>query len=534
MSKPIKIFDTTLRDGEQSPGCSMNLREKLELALQLERLGVDVIEAGFAAASPGDFESVKSIANQIKHCSVASLARAVPQDIERACEALKGAANPRLHTFIATSPIHMQYKLKMQPEQVMVRTAEMVKLAASKVGEVEFSAEDATRSNPSFLALIVDTAIKAGAKIINLPDTVGYTTPDEYFRFLSEVMSLSKYLHKVELSVHCHNDLGLAVANSLAAIKAGATQIECTVNGIGERAGNAALEEIVMALSTRKDMYPQQHNIRTEEIMKTSRLLASITGVQVQPNKAIVGANAFAHESGIHQHGVLENRSTYEIMTPESVGLVQNNMVLGKHSGKHGFRDKAKALGFDLTEQELSEAFEGFKQLADRKKEVYDDDLIALLLRRHLEEDEEPFKLNHFVINSGTAIQATTAVNLTGPNGTELSAVSIGDGPVDAAFKAIDSLTELAYKLDDYSIRSVTEGNDALGESTVKLRAFDRIFTGIGMSTDILEASILAYLNSINKIIYWDQLSNQKTAETIQEGGQTHGWHDHDTKNPCA
>ncbi|MGM0397325.1 MAG: 2-isopropylmalate synthase, partial [Bacillota bacterium] len=375
MTKKIRFFDTTLRDGEQSPGCSMNHREKLMMAKQLEKLGVDVIEAGFAAASPGDFRSVRTIADEITESTVAVLSRTVKDDIDKAWEAVKGARKPRIHTFIATSDIHMEYKLKMSPKDVANRAEEMVAYAASLCPEVEFSAEDATRSNPDFLAEIFDRVILAGAKIINIPDTVGYTTPDEFYEFIMEIKEKSKYLEDVEISVHCHNDLGLGVSNSLAAIRAGATQIECTINGIGERAGNAALEELAMILVVRGDRYGAESGIITQEITKTSNLLSSITGVNVQPNKAIVGANAFAHESGIHQHGILSNRSTYEIMTPESIGLGNNSLVLGKHSGRHAFRDKVTSLGYDIDDEELNKVFAEFKALADKKKQIFDRDI---------------------------------------------------------------------------------------------------------------------------------------------------------------
>ena len=416
MTKRISFFDTTLRDGEQSPGCSMNHREKLMMARQLERLGVDVIEAGFAAASPGDFQSVKAIADQITESTVAVLARTVKDDIDKAWEAVKGASKPRIHTFIATSPIHMEYKLKMTPQQVADRAEEMVAYASSLCPQVEFSAEDATRSDTGFLAEIFDRVIQAGAKIINIPDTVGYTTPDEFYQFIMDIRNKSKYLDQVEISVHCHNDLGLGVANSLAAIKAGATQIECTVNGIGERAGNAALEEIAMVLSVRGDKYDAYSNIKTVEITRTSNMLSSITGVNIQPNKAIVGANAFAHESGIHQHGVLSNRETYEIMTPESVGLSNNNLVLGKHSGRHAFKDKVASLGYQIDDDQLNIIFAQFKDLADKKKQIFDRD-IEILLTRGIKETRDYYRLERFVVNSGNTITTTASVVLETPEG---------------------------------------------------------------------------------------------------------------------
>lgn len=500
MVKRISFFDTTLRDGEQSPGCSMNKREKLIMAKQLERLGVDVMEAGFAAASQGDFESVQMIANEIKNSTVAVLARATKGDIDRAWEAVKGAAKPRIHTFLATSPIHMEYKLKKKPEEVIKMAEEAVRYAASLCPEVEFSAEDATRSEPEFLAEIFDRVIMAGAKIINIPDTVGYTMPNEFYDFIMEIRNKSKYLDTVQISVHCHNDLGLAVANTLAAARAGASQFECTINGIGERAGNAALEELVMALDVRKDIYGFDFNINTEEIMKTSHLLTSITGVQVQPNKAIVGANAFAHESGIHQHGVLANRETYEIMTPESVGLTTNKMVLGKHSGRHAFRDKVESMGYDLTDEELNKAFEEFKDLADKKKDIYDRDIEAILAKGiHSDEDSLKYKLIRFVINAGNTITTTASVVLN-IDGKEVEGVSFAGGPVDAAFSAMQKCLDKDIILEDYSLQSVTEGTDALGYATVKLRHNDNHYLGRAISIDVVEASISAYIDAINKI----------------------------------
>ena len=498
MSKRIKFFDTTLRDGEQSPGCSMNNKEKLLLAKQLEKLGVDIIEAGFAASSEGDFQSVQSIANEIKNSTVAVLARAVKGDIEKAWEAVKGATKPRIHTFIATSDIHMKYKLKMEPEEVINRAEEMVSYAASLCPEVEFSAEDATRSNPEFLAQLFDRVIQAGAKIINIPDTVGYITPDEYYEFIMEIRRKSKYLDKVEISVHCHNDLGLAVANTLAAGKAGATQFECTINGIGERAGNAALEELAMIMNVRKDVYGFTSNINTKEIMKTSNMLTNITGVGVQPNKAVVGKNAFAHESGIHQHGMLSNRETYEIMTPESIGLSTSNMVIGKHSGRHAFRDKIQSMGYELPQEELDKAFKEFKELADKKKQIYDRDIEAILTNREFK-SEDKYKLVRFVVNSGNTITTTASVVLN-KDGKDIEGISFAGGPIDAALSAIDKCLDIEVELEDYSLQSVTEGTDALGYSVVKLRYDNNSYTGRGMSIDVVEASIKAYLNAVNSI----------------------------------
>lgn len=500
MAKRIYFFDTTLRDGEQSPGCSMNKREKLLLARQLEKMGVDVIEAGFAAASPGDFESVKLIADEIRTSTVCVLARTVKDDIDKAWAAVQGSARPRIHTFIATSPIHMEYKLKMSPEQVLERAEAMVGYAASLCPEVEFSAEDATRSDVDFLALVFDRVIAAGAKIINIPDTVGYTTPDEFYHFIQALREKSRLLDTVRISVHCHDDLGLGVANSIAAISAGAAQVECTVSGIGERAGNAALEEIAMILKLRSDLLDTEIGIVTEEITRTSSLLSSITGVHVQPNKAIVGANAFAHESGIHQHGVLANRATYEIMTPESVGLAKNNMVLGKHSGRHAFRNKARELGYDLSPDELNAVFEEFKELADRKKEIFDRD-IETLLTQGMQDHHNYYKLKRFVVNSGNTITTTASV-VVAAGGVEREGISFAQGPIDATFRAIEQVIDVDVALEDFSLQSVTEGTDALGYATVTLRHGDRHFIGRDASINVVQASIGAWLNAMNKVMH--------------------------------
>ncbi|MEG0320443.1 MAG: 2-isopropylmalate synthase [Niameybacter sp.] len=502
MAKAIKIFDTTLRDGEQSPGCSMNLSEKLEMALQLERLGVNVIEAGFAIASPGDFQSVSQIAKVVKNTTVASLARALEKDIDAAAQSLKNAAYPRIHTFIATSDIHMQYKLKKSKEEVLQTAVEMVKYAKKYCGDVEFSAEDASRSNPAFLYQIFEAVIEAGATVINVPDTVGYTSPEEFYALIQGIRQNVANVDKVDISVHCHNDLGLAVANSLSAIKAGATQVECTVNGIGERAGNAALEELVMNLGLRKDLYNIGTEINTKEIYKTSKLLSSITGVKVQPNKAIVGGNAFAHESGIHQHGVLANKETYEIMTPESIGLTENKMVLGKHSGRHAFVDRIETMGYILEEDTLNKAFEQFKALADKKKVVSDKDIEALVRRKTIV-IPQTYTLDRFVVNSGNTITATSSVRLYCKTGAVLEDVmSSYDGPIDASFKAIDKMVGKKFTLEDFVINSVTGGADAQGEVTLKIKCKNKTYNGHGVSMDIVEASILAYISAINNMLY--------------------------------
>jgi 2-isopropylmalate synthase len=503
--KNIKIFDTTLRDGEQSPGMSMNLKEKIEMAKQLERMGVDIIEAGFAISSPGDFASVQTIAATVKHCTVASLARAAAGDIDRAWEAVRNAANPRIHLFLATSPLHMEYKLRMTPDQVYEQAVEMTKYAKKYCGDVEFSAEDASRSEPDFLAKVIEGVIAAGATTVNLPDTVGYTTPEENYRFFMNAREKAPSLNKITISTHCHNDLGLGVANSLAAVRAGVTQVECTINGIGERAGNAAMEEFVMALHVRREEYKAKTNIVTTEIMRSSDLLTRITGVKVQPNKAIVGENAFAHESGIHQHGVMQNALTYEIMTPESVGLKENNLVLGKHSGKHAFGERVKTLGYALTDSELIAAFEKFKVLADKKKQVYDKDIEAIIAKEAVQVPKT-FTLKSFVINSGNTITSTAVIALT-REGRQIERVARGDGPLDAAFKAIDKIIGTNLDLEDYKLNAVTEGEDAMGDALVVIKNENgNIYSGRGLSTDIVEASINAYINAVNKMYYAEGL----------------------------
>ncbi|HPV02687.1 MAG TPA: 2-isopropylmalate synthase, partial [Clostridiales bacterium] len=412
MSARIKIFDTTLRDGEQTPGVSLNIQEKVEIARQLARLGVDIIEAGFAISSPGDFMAVKTVAENVKGPVIASLSRAVEKDIDRAWEALQNAENPRIHTFIATSDIHMKYKLKMTEEQVLERAVAMVKYAKKYCSDVEFSAEDASRTRTEFLYRVLEEVIKAGATVVNIPDTVGYAMPEEFGRLIKGIKENVRGIEKVDISVHCHNDLGLAVANSLAAIMNGATQVECTINGMGERAGNASMEEIIMGIQTRKDFYGElQHNIDTRQIYRTSKLVSKLTGVNLQPHKAIVGKNAFAHESGIHQHGVLAERSTYEIMTPESIGLSTNRIVLGKLSGRHAFEERLKEMGYNLSPEEITKAFEKFKELADKKKNVTDRDIEALIGEK-VSEVEEVYRLDSFQINSGNRVIATATVSM--------------------------------------------------------------------------------------------------------------------------
>ena len=497
--KRIKIFDTTLRDGEQSPGCSMNLSEKLEMARQLDALGVDVIEAGFAIVSPEDFKSVEAISQTVHNCSVASLARCTKGDIDAAWGAVKGAKKPRIHVFIATSDIHMEYKLKMSREEVLESITKNVAYAKSLCDDIEFSAEDGSRSDWEFLAKCYTNAVAAGATVLNVPDTVGYSTPDEMYSLIRYLKENVEGVENVDISVHCHDDLGLAVANSLACIRAGATQVECTVNGIGERAGNASLEEIVMALHTRAAYYDAETGINTKQIYKSSKLLSSITGVPIAPSKSIVGANAFAHESGIHQHGVLANALTYEIMRPSDVGIPQNTMVLGKHSGKHALRDQLEAMGYNFTDEQMEEIFARFKILADKKKNIMISDLEALALnRRH--KDLGGWQLTKHVVNVGTGIPNTAYVQLV-HEGEDAEEVAIGTGPLDASFKAINRLTRMKnVNLDSFSLNAVTDGEDAIGEAVVKLNYDGEQYTGTGISTDVIEASIRAYVNGINKI----------------------------------
>ncbi len=498
MAKRISIFDTTLRDGEQAPGFSMDLGEKLQVARQLERLGVDVMEAGFARASEGDFEAVKAIAGVVKNARVASLARTATRDIDVAWEAIKGAEAPRIHTFIATSEIHMNYKLKMKPEDVIEKAEAMVKYAADRCPDIEFSAEDATRSNPIFLAKIFDRVIKAGATVINVPDTVGYAMPEEFFEFIETIRKNMKYDHKAEWSVHCHNDLGLAVANTLASVKAGVRQFECTVNGIGERAGNAALEEIIMAASVKKSILDIDTNIDSRQIARTSKLISDITGIAVQPNKAVVGKNAFAHESGIHQHGMLSNSLTYEIMTPESVGFEKTNLVLGKHSGKHAFRDRLSDMGIEMDEAEMEKVFLSFKALADKKKTVEREDIEALVNRHRFRHDER-FSLKGFTVQRGFERFSKAEVTIENASGI-IKELGEGDGPVDAAFNAIEGITGIRGELKSFNIRAVTEGRDAQGRADIIIDYKGETYRGKGLSTDIVEASILSYVDAINKI----------------------------------
>lgn len=497
--KTIKIFDTTLRDGEQSPGNSMNIEEKLRVAKQLQKLNVDVIEAGFPIASEGDFEAVKRIAQTIKGPEIAGLCRSSDKDIDRAWEALKYAGERgRIHTFIATSEIHMKYKLKMTREQVLENAVKAVRRAKSYTPNVEFSCEDAVRTDLAFLAQVVEAVIDAGATTVNIPDTVGYTIPFEYFNIIRHLKENVKNIEKAVISVHCHNDLGLSVANSIAAVQAGAGQVECTINGIGERAGNCSLEEFVMALKTRHDILPFRTNVAHEQIVPSSRLLTTITGIGVQPNKAIVGANAFAHESGIHQHGVLMEKSTYEILTPESVGLKTSVLVLGKHSGRHAFKKRLGELGYELSDEDLNRAFERFKALADLKKEVFDEDLDALVADEVMRPAEK-YRLSHITVTCGSFAVATSTVQME-IDGTSVRTAELGDGPVDATLKAIKKLTKSKAKLQQYNVGSITGGTDAQGEVTVRVTEGEETVVGRGSSTDIIEASAKAYINALNRL----------------------------------
>jgi 2-isopropylmalate synthase len=506
----LVIFDTTLRDGEQSPGASMTKEEKVRVAKSLEKLKVDVIEAGFAISSQGDYEAVKAIAETVKDSTVCSLARTTNMDIERAAEALKNASSGRIHTFIATSPIHMQYKLQMSPDQVVEKAVSAVKLARNLIGDVEFSLEDASRSEFDFMCRIVEQVIDAGAQTINLPDTVGYGFPEEYAETIGRLIEHVPNADKAIFSVHCHNDLGLAVSNSLAAVMKGARQVECTINGLGERAGNAALEEVVMAVRTRKDIFPVETSIDTSHIVSTSRLVSSITGFPVQPNKAIVGANAFAHESGIHQDGVLKFRETYEIMKAEDVGWSTNKIVLGKLSGRAAFAARLEELGTQFENKEdLNEAFVRFKALADKKREIYDEDLQALVSEVQVsvsEGDKITLESLEVISKTGQLPHAELTLNYKGES---YRATSDGDGPVDAVFKAIEQLAKSNTELKLYSVNAVTAGTDSQGEVTVRLEKGGRMVNGQGADTDILVASVKAYLNALNLLANPDRLHPQ-------------------------
>lgn len=499
MSDTVTIFDTTLRDGEQSPGCSMTVAEKLKVAQALVELGVDVIEAGFPIASPGDFEAVKAIAERFGDQTViCGLARCRQEDIERAALALQGARKKRIHVFLATSAIHRQFKLKMAKEEIVRSTVEHVQRAKAFCDNIEFSPEDAARTELDFLAEVVEKAIDAGATTVNIPDTVGYAVPSHFHRVITYLRQNVPNISKAVISAHCHNDLGLAVANSLAAVEAGARQVECTINGLGERAGNAALEEIVMAIRTRRDYFGLETRINTQKLCPISRLVSSITGMVVQRNKAIVGQNAFAHEAGIHQHGVLQERSTYEIMRPEDVGYVGTNLVLGKHSGRHAFRTRVAELGYTLDDATFQKVFDDFIALADKKKDVYDADIVALIDNR-VDATPDRWQLARFHIAAGTGTIPTATVELRNDRDALVSDAAIGDGPVDAVCKAIERIIGVSATLEGYQVRSVSGGKDAQGEVMVEIQCQGKRYHGKAVSTDILEASALAYLKALNK-----------------------------------
>ncbi|HZG60730.1 MAG TPA: 2-isopropylmalate synthase [Anoxybacillus sp.] len=512
--RKINIFDTTLRDGEQSAGVNLNLTEKLEIARQLERLGVDIIEAGFPAASKGDFQAVKQIAETIRNCSVTGLSRSVQSDIDAAWEALKDGAEPRLHLFIATSPIHMHYKLGMKPEEVIEAAVSAVKYAKKYFPIIQWSAEDACRSDLSFLATIITEVIKAGANVINIPDTVGYITPKEYGEIFSYLTRNVQNIEKVSLSAHCHDDLGMAVVNSLAAVEHGATQIEGTINGIGERAGNAALEEVAVALYIRKDYYQATTRLNLQEIKRTSNLVSKLTGMVVPPNKAVVGKNAFAHESGIHQDGVLKEKTTYEIISPELVGVQSNSMVLGKHSGRHALRNRVAELGYTLTEEEINKLFVRFKELADKKKDITDDDLVALIFEEKFDQFKDFYQLSSIQVQYGTKQIPTAVVVLTDGKGNEIQEAATGAGSVEALYNTLERCFQTTVKLLDYRIESVSGGRDALAQVFVKVRVNDIETSGRGTAQDVLEASAKAYINAVNRVFVIEKMrdENQKVA----------------------
>jgi 2-isopropylmalate synthase len=509
----VNIFDTTLRDGEQSPGVNLNQLEKIEIAKQLERFGVDVMEAGFPASSQGDFEAVRAVARTVKNASVAGLARATKSDIDIAWDALKDGQEPRLHIFLATSPIHMKYKLLKTPEEVTQLAIDMVSYARRTFPHVEWSAEDGSRTDLDFLCKIIEKVIDAGATVINIPDTVGYATPEEYGRIFRYVRERVPNIHKVMLSAHCHDDLGMAVANSLAAIENGANQVEGTINGIGERAGNASLEEIAVAMNIRKDQYPFTNNLVLKEIKRTSDLVSRFTGMAVPGNKAVVGKNAFAHESGIHQDGVLKHASTYEIITPELVGVKSNDLVLGKHSGRHAFKDKVEQMGFSLSQEKINEAFTSFKQLTDRKKEVTDEDLFTILTDIQTNVvDVKRYELVAFQVQYGSANLPTATVALTTPEGIKVETARTGSGSVEALMNTLDSLVTEEIHLTDYKLNSVGQGRDALAEAHVKMTVNGESVSGRGSAQDVLEASAKAFLNAVNRVFFNQKVAIKETA----------------------
>jgi 2-isopropylmalate synthase len=496
----VKIFDTTLRDGEQSPGASLNTAEKIEIARSLEQLNVDIIEAGFPISSPGDFEAVQAVSEIVKNCTVAGLARSMQKDIEAAAAALKKAVRPRIHVFCATSDIHLKYKFKRAKEEILKMSVDAVKLARGLVAEVEFSPEDASRTEPGFLAEVVSAVIEAGACAVNIPDTVGYAVPDHFSWIISMLREKVPNINQAVISVHCHNDLGLAVANSLAAVKAGARQVECTINGLGERAGNCSLEEFVMALKVRNDHYHLKTQINTTRLYPISRQVASLTGISVQRNKAIVGENAFAHEAGIHQHGVLAEASTYEIMKPDDIGIPASKLVLGKHSGRHAFRERIEHLGYHVSDEQLDKAFEQFKILADKKKEIFDEDLEAIV-EELASAEPSVWELVALQTTAGTSVMPTATIKLRSPDGQVFQDAATGDGPIDAVYSTIQRICNVSVELADYQIRAITGGKEAQGEVNLEIKTDGRSIRGRAVSTDIIEASAKAYLAAINRYL---------------------------------
>jgi 2-isopropylmalate synthase (EC 2.3.3.13) len=499
MDKVI-IFDTTLRDGEQAAGASLNVQEKLEIARQLDRLGVDVIEAGFPASSPGDFEAVQLIAQEVRHPIICALSSADSRAVDKAWEAIKEAAHPRIHIFLSASDIHLSYQLRKSHEEILEMSRKMVVQAKNYVDDVEFSPMDASRAEPAYIYQILEAVIDAGATTVNIPDTVGYATPHEFGDLIQNILSNVPNIHKAIVSVHCHNDLGLAVANSLEAIQRGARQVECTINGIGERAGNASLEEIVMAIKTRQDFFNLTTDIDTTQIYKASRLVSELTGFSIQPNKAIIGANAFRHQSGIHQDGVLKKPVTYEIMDPKSVGIPSSTLVLSKLSGKHGFRERLAELGYTLSEEAINRAFKGFKELADKKKEITDRD-IESFVAEELRTTTEAYHLDHVEVSCGDHSLPTATVRLIDPDGRSLADAALGTGPVDAVYKAINRIVGIPNKLTEFTVKSITEGIDAIGEVLVRIESEGVTYTGRGASTDIIVSSAKAYMNALNRLL---------------------------------
>ncbi len=496
----VVIFDTTLRDGEQAPGCSMTLNEKLRVAKALKELNVDVIEAGFPAASPGDFDSVSKIAQEIKGPSICALARCNNRDIEMAWEALKEAKKPRIHVFVATSEIHRKHKLKLAKDEIIKTAIENIKFAKSFCKDIEFSPEDASRTELEYLSEVVEEAIMAGATTINIPDTVGYAIPGEFYSVFKHLKDNVKNINSVRLSAHCHDDLGMAVANSLAAVEAGARQIECTINGIGERAGNCSLEEVVMAIKTRNKHFRLETNIKTQKLYHTSRIVSNVTGMHVPRNKAIIGENAFAHEAGIHQHGMLQNQATYEIMRPEDVGLSKSNLVLGKHSGRHAFREKVEQLGFQInSEDKLNDSFKNFKKIADKKKNMYDKDIESIIMNIDSAKFG-PWTLKEIKVTSASSSPSSATASINNENNELLKETAKGEGPVAAVFSAIEKITNISLKLKNFEVRGITDGDDAQGEVTVTVEYKGQSYRGQAISTDILESSALAYLEVVNRI----------------------------------